>query len=394
MISRLRSCEVLLGIFLEDHDDDALAHAQPLRRELRGEGGLAASRGATEQQGIAGWNAAPHHLIEPRHSRGEPHCSRCSALGVLLGDARKDLYPRVRNPERMQAGHRGSAPNLHRLKLSHHRVASGHLRHPEHAVGRRIRGTSSLLLVRVADEERRHLPRHEMQREPLHEVLDGHSGIVTSGRDSPEHRPKRVDHHESRLGALDLVHDALEHDAQIPLECLVAQVHVADRRAKHRRIEEIELLLIPQQLDRGLAEHGEEERGTRGGRVREHDLLGERRLPGACVPGDQVEGIFGEPAPQHRVEAWHTRVHRRNSAIRCELVRILRGLSNRHRAPSFTFASGIVRGATSPTTILIPTNRPRSASSVSSSVSSSSAVAVLSPRFAIEFTGTPAWRCS
>ena len=65
-----------------------------------------------------------------------------------------------------------------------------------------------------------------------------------------------------------------------------------------RVVEEAELLLVTQHLQRRLAEHREVQRLPVGCRVGEHELVRQRGLPCSRLPDDDVEGSSGQPPPR------------------------------------------------------------------------------------------------
>jgi hypothetical protein len=71
------------------------------------------------------------------------------------------------------------------------------------------------------------------------------------------------------------------------------------------RVEEVELLLVAQHLQRRLAEHGEVQRRALGRGQREHDLVRQRGLAAAGLAGDQVERELRQAAAEHLVQAGH-----------------------------------------------------------------------------------------
>ena len=68
------------------------------------------------------------------------------------------------------------------------------------------------------------------------------------------------------------------------------------------RVEEGELLLVAQHLERRLAEDGEVERGLLARGIGEDDLMRERGLAGARLAHDDVEGVLGDAAAEDQIE--------------------------------------------------------------------------------------------
>ncbi len=88
-----------------------------------------------------------------------------------------------------------------------------------------------------------------------------------------------------------------------PSQRLLRQVDEPHRRVHLRHVEEVELLLIAEHLERWFAEHGEEERGPIGARHREHDLLHQRGLAGSRRAGNDIERELGHAATQDSIES-------------------------------------------------------------------------------------------
>ena len=210
----------------------------------------------------------------------------------------------------MKPRHRRSAAGLHDLEFANDRISIGDLRQPENAVGNGEYRIALLAIGILADEKGCDFPRGQMEREPLHEMVDRHLAI-REGLDARE-RAKGIDHHNPRLGAFDLPYYSLEHDAEILSERFLAQVQVLHGRTDERAIEERVLAHVSQHLQRGLAKDREIKRRALRRRVGEHDLLREGRFPRAGVAGNQVERVFGEATTQDRIETGHAGRHASN----------------------------------------------------------------------------------
>ena len=105
---------------------------------------------------------------------------------------------------------------------------------------------------------------------------------------------------------LDLLHDGFQHLRHPPVERLLAEVDEANRAvADLGGVEEGVLLLVAQHLDGRLADDAEVHGLSLGARVREHDLMRQRRLAAPRAAGDQIERELRNPAAQHLVEARH-----------------------------------------------------------------------------------------
>ena len=98
-----------------------------------------------------------------------------------------------------------------------------------------------------------------------------------------------------------------QHGLEAVLEQLGSEVHEADAVEDLGLVEERELLLVAQHLERRLAEDGDVQRRPLGGRGREHDLVRERRLAAAGPAGDQVERELGQSAAEDVVETGDSR---------------------------------------------------------------------------------------
>src|SRR5947199_353886 len=118
---------------------------------------------------------------------------------------------------------------------------------------------------------------------------------------------KGIDDDEGRTCRGDFGDDRAEQGREISLAHLSREIDEANRAADLRRIEEAELLLVPEHLDRRLAERREVQRGTLGRRVREEELMDERRLSGAGLAGHDVERIFGKASAEHLIQPGNAR---------------------------------------------------------------------------------------
>jgi hypothetical protein len=178
----------------------------------------------------------------------------------------------------VQTRNRRLPAELHDLQLSDDRVPLDLLVQPEEAVGDgEHRVVADLPLGVLPDQERGRLPARQVQGEPLDERLEFR--LAGAARGLPHHRAERVHHDEARGHRLDLLDDLREDGVQILLQHDLAQVNEPDGGVQLGRVEELELLLVPQHLEGGFAEYGEVQgRPLRGG-VGEHQLVGEGGLP-------------------------------------------------------------------------------------------------------------------
>ena len=154
----------------------------------------------------------------------------------------------------------------------------------------------------LTDQERGDLPGRQLDRQPLHEVLE--LGDRVAARRTC-HRTKAVDDDERRPHPLHLSLDGGKQIIEIAGNHSLAQVDEVDVLANPLDVEERELLLVSQQLQRRLAEHRDVERRSLGRRVREDELLHQRRLARPRTAGDHAERVLRQSAPEHLVEARH-----------------------------------------------------------------------------------------
>ena len=130
------------------------------------------------------------------------------------------------------------------------------------------------------------------------------SSPLAPGERASHHGAKGVHDDDRRIGRLDLLHDGLQHLRHPSVERLLAEVDEANRAVAHLGgVEERVLLLIAKHLDGRFADDAEVHGLSLGARVREHDLMRERRLAAPWAAGDQVEGELRDPAAQDFVEA-------------------------------------------------------------------------------------------
>jgi hypothetical protein len=247
-----------------------------------------------------------------------------------LGDAREDLDPGGRHPDGVQPRHRCHAARLHDLELPDDRIPAHRLGKPEDAVRDGEDRVPHLVLLVFPNEERRRFPGRQSQRQPLHEMLQLELGTVGTG--GANQRPERIDDHDAGTQAVDLCGNASQHCVEIPAQRLVAQVHEVHIRADAGQIEEAELLLVAQHLERGLAQQCDEESGPRGGGVGEQQLHRQRRLARAGAARDQVERQRRQAATEDVVQPGDAGVQQRQG--RPPGCRPLPGMLPSHRALS------------------------------------------------------------
>ena len=285
-----------------------------LHDEFRGEDRLARPGGTRQEDGIAGRDAPAQHVVQAldpdRHSlfwltalgrRGGPRLLRAPD-----DDPREHLNAVVRDAERVEAGDRRLPTHLHHLHLANHRIALDALMEPEQAIRHREdRVVRDLRRLIFADEKRRRFPAREPHSQLLHEVLQVQ--LVARSLCRPRDGAKRIDDDDAGVRRLDFLNDAPQNLFQRSIDNVFAQIDEVDRLVDSRQVEKTELLLIPQHLDGGLADHGEVQRGTIACGQGEHQLLRERRLPRTGGPGDEIEGELGQTPTKDVVETLDAR---------------------------------------------------------------------------------------
>lgn len=180
------------------------------------------------------------------------------------------------------------------------------LRKPDDAVGHREYGVPLFLFLVLPEQEGRDLPGRQLERETLNELLEREGGGALRAPVRAADRSKRVDDDDLRSLALDLARDPLQDLGQVPLHDLGTEIDELDGGTGELRIEEAKLALVAEHLQGRLAEYREIQRRSLDGGIREHDLVGQRRLSRARAAGDQVEREFREPTSEHDVEAGHS----------------------------------------------------------------------------------------
>ena len=217
----------------------------------------------------------------------------------------KTRRPSSVDAEGVQPRHLRLAAHLHHLHLAHGGVAVQRLPQPQDAVGHREDGRGLGLGLQVlAHQEGGGLPAGHLHAQLLHEVLELRGALLFPPRRA-HHRAERVDEDVAGRVLRHLFGDARHQALEVALQQVRRQVDVADRLVELRHVEEAELLLVPQHLQRRLSQHGEEQRARVGLRQREHHLVGQRRLAAAGRAGDEVERELGDAAAQQLVEAGH-----------------------------------------------------------------------------------------
>jgi len=143
-------------------------------------------------------------------------------LGATLGDPGEHLEAAARDPDGMQSGHRLHAPRLHYLELSDHRIAVHRLGEPEDPVRHGKDGIPQLLFIVFPDQEGGDLPGRQMQRQPLHEVVE--AAVRTFRAVRAGERAERVDHDDARTEPPDFLDDPSEHPVQVAGQHFLAEV--------------------------------------------------------------------------------------------------------------------------------------------------------------------------
>ncbi len=109
-----------------------------------------------------------------------------------------------------------------------------------------------LLGLILADEKCRRFPAREAHSQLLDEVLQIEGGVVRAFA-GPDQCSKGIDHHDAGARRLDFLNDACEEILQRVVDHIEAQIDEADRLVHAGHLEERELLLIAQHLERRLA---------------------------------------------------------------------------------------------------------------------------------------------
>jgi len=104
---------------------------------------------------------------------------------------------------------------------------------------------------------------------------------------------------------LDFTDDAPQHFVQIAGQGVVGQVDVANRPVYRFAVEEVELLLITQHLQRRLAEYRKEQRRAFRRRQGKHHLVREGCFAAARRTGNEVKRKLRKASAQHLVQSWH-----------------------------------------------------------------------------------------
>ena len=208
---------------------------------------------------------------------------RSLRLGADRDSAGADRRGRPRRRSSSCAG-RGSSPG----RASSRPGACGRsscarrLREPEDAVGDREDRVA--LGSRSSYSPIRNVVASQLVRWRLRRCTKLWSSIWPGSGDLADHGAKRVDEHELGIGRFDLPEDRVAARVSRPcssssLPRCTKRTHVGDLGL----VEERELLLVAQHLQRRLAEDREVQRRALGGGGREHDLVRERRLAAARV---------------------------------------------------------------------------------------------------------------
>src|SRR5476651_762938 len=309
-----RLAEQLVRTLLECRDDARFAQAHALGQELRRQHGLARARRSDHQQRVAGRDAATHHAIEFGHAGRQALIARDAELagtraGALQDGAREDLDAVVADAEGVYTQVLRLAAHLDDLDLAHQRIAVYLLRHPDDAVGHGEDGAGLRFGRQVfADQEGGGQPARHLHAELLDEVLQaGGAEVHALGR--LHHRTEGIDEHQAGRKVAYLVDDTRQHAVEVAVEQVGRQVDEFDRLVDLADVEEGELLLVAQHLQRRLAEHGEKQCAPFRRGQREHDLVRHRRLAAAGRAGQQVEGKLGDAATEQVVQARNSGGH-------------------------------------------------------------------------------------
>ena len=151
------------------------------------------------------------------------------------------------------------AAHFQHLDLAHHRIPVDALVQRQQAVGHREHRMGVALRRIFADQEGGGLPAAQQYPELLDELLQADRALGLALRLQHD-RAERIDEDQRRREGLDLLRDARQHLVEIARRDVVAQIDEANRLIDLVEVEERELLLITQHLQRRFAEHGEEQR--------------------------------------------------------------------------------------------------------------------------------------
>jgi hypothetical protein len=178
------------------------------------------------------------------------------------GESRKDLQPAVRDAVRVESRHGRLSADLHYLEPANDRVVVGRLIEPDDRISDREDGIPCRVLRFVlAYQKRRHLPGCEMHPQALqrarHRRRSGGTRLCGMGQ-----QPEGIDDHNARSAPFHLFDDPLQNSIQTALVRIFAQVEEADALTHLLGVEKAVLLLVPQHLDRWLAQDREEEGGS------------------------------------------------------------------------------------------------------------------------------------
>jgi hypothetical protein len=149
----------------------------------------------------------------------------------------------------------GIASDLERLHLAHHGIAADPLGHGEEAVGHRENGMLARPVATIlAQEKRCRLPGSQLGREPLHELAQPQIAV---DRAVWFQGAEGIDDHNLWSQLLHLADNGVQHAAQIVTQHLFRQIDEMNDVVHLRQVEEGELLLIAQHLERRLPQQRE-----------------------------------------------------------------------------------------------------------------------------------------
>ena len=115
------------------------------------------------------------------------------------------------------------------------------------------------------------MPAGKVKRQTLDKSLEFH--FSRAGLRSAHHRAERVHHNDTGVVSLDLFNDFLKDGVQVLFENELAKIDEANCAIQFGLVEEGELLLIAQHLDRGFAQNREVQRWPLAVGVGEHELM-------------------------------------------------------------------------------------------------------------------------
>ena len=291
------SLELLL-VLLERGEDARLARSGAVEQEVEAHEGLPAPRRPGDEGARPGAVAIGEQHVQCWDARRSPLARRGVSVTVEFGQAREHVDPVGPEAVGVAAREEARPAQLEHLDCPRgaiaaalggqgdHRVRHGELRRPGHVLG-------GVLPHPEMGGGKRAGPAGQVVQEAAELLL---ARVRAQGAEG-------VDHHGTRSALSDQPVDPLQHRRQAPSVQAAPEILVEDRRAHRRRVEELQLLAVPDELVEGLGGGGHVDRRLLGRRVREHVLLDHHGLARARQADDEVHGVRRKTAAQNRVEA-------------------------------------------------------------------------------------------